>query len=237
MCTALVFNPHDHYFGRNLDLEVDLGQQVVVTPRNFILPFKKAAGLLLMIALTGTSAQAATAVVDPALATTVMPASKHKLKWRYPFARLYRTGVHPWWGQEYGITGYKRCSHPKSYFHDGWDFGHSQVGYSRVNAVHQGTVYRVAYGNGLGWFVWVVSKDNYVEIYQEGFKHKKDIRVKPGQHVRLGQKIGRLTGTHLHLGVTKTSKKYINKHGYPCGNWYKNNGTWLNPIQVIQKGM
>lgn len=32
MCTSIIFSPQDHYFGRNLDLEITFGQQVVVTP-------------------------------------------------------------------------------------------------------------------------------------------------------------------------------------------------------------
>lgn len=178
--------------------------------------------------------QAKAAAVDPNLAVEVQPQPTKKLKWTYPFARLRHQPLRPWWGQQYGITGYLRSRHPISYFHDGYDFGHSQVGYRPVHAIHSGTVYRVAYGNGLGWFVWVVSPDNYVEIYQEGFKHKRDIRVKTGQQLKLGQVVGRLTGSHLHLGITETSKPYINKHGYPCGNWYKNNGTWLNPTKYFK---
>lgn len=41
MCTALVFSPNDHYFGRNLDLEVDFGEEVVVTPRNYPFSFRQ----------------------------------------------------------------------------------------------------------------------------------------------------------------------------------------------------
>ena len=34
-------------------------------------------------------------------------------------------------------------------------------------------------------------------------------------------------------GVTKTSKDYITKKGHPYKNYYKDNGTWLNPMTVI----
>lgn len=37
MCTAVHLN---NFFGRNLDLEISYGEQVVITPRNFALPFK-----------------------------------------------------------------------------------------------------------------------------------------------------------------------------------------------------
>lgn len=139
--------------------------------------------------------------------------------------------------QTFGITNYMRSTTPPSYFHDGWDFGFSEVGHSNVYAIHQGTVKKVAYGNGLGWFIWVISPDNYVEVYQEGFNKKKDIYVKTGQKIKLDQKIGKLTGSHLHLGVTQTNKDYINKYGFPCKNWNVNNGTWLNPIEVIKSNL
>lgn len=35
MCTALSMNGSQHYFGRNLDLEYDFGQQVVIVPRQY----------------------------------------------------------------------------------------------------------------------------------------------------------------------------------------------------------
>lgn len=164
--------------------------------------------------------------------------SEKEYKWTYPFKKNDKYGVRPMYNsQTFGITNYLRSTNPVSYFHDGWDFGFSEVGHSNVYAIHEGTVKKVAYGNGLGWFVWVISPDNYVEIYQEGFNKKSDIKVKTGQKIKLGQKIGRLTGSHLHLGVTKTNKKYINKHGYPCNNWNIDNGTWLNPISVIEKNL
>lgn len=163
---------------------------------------------------------------------------RHIKTWDYPFANLNKYGVRPMYNaQVFGKTNYKRSAKPLSYFHDGWDFGWSEVGHSTVKAIHAGRVKEVAYGNGLGWFVWVISPDGYVEIYQEGFKKRKDISVKAGQHVRLGQKIGRLTGSHLHLGLTKTNKNYINVNGFPCNNWFRNNGTWLNPVSTIKRNL
>ena len=41
MCTSITLNTNDFYFGRNLDLEMGYGQQVVVTPRNFPFRFRK----------------------------------------------------------------------------------------------------------------------------------------------------------------------------------------------------
>ena len=37
MCTAVFFRSKDRYFGRNLDLERGYGEQVVITPRRFLL--------------------------------------------------------------------------------------------------------------------------------------------------------------------------------------------------------
>ena len=41
MCTAISFSGNRHYFGRNLDVEAHYEEQVVTTPRNFPLPFRK----------------------------------------------------------------------------------------------------------------------------------------------------------------------------------------------------
>ena len=41
MCTAISFSGNRHYFGRNLDVEAYYEEQVVTTPRNFPLPFRK----------------------------------------------------------------------------------------------------------------------------------------------------------------------------------------------------
>lgn len=157
----------------------------------------------------------------------------HKITWGYPFKRLYEKKIKFKSGQKFGETDVLRRSDKNSYFHDGYDFGFSEVGHSPVLAVHSGTVHQVKYRPGMGLYIWVISKDGYVEIYQEGFLSITDIYVKKGQHVKLGQKIGKLTGSHLHLGITKTDKNYIDKHKSPCGNWWKDNGTWLNPMKII----
>lgn len=41
MCTCLVMSNGDTYFGRNLDLDYDVGQMLVVTPRNYPFNFRK----------------------------------------------------------------------------------------------------------------------------------------------------------------------------------------------------
>lgn len=40
MCTSISWKNGDHYFGRNLDLEVAFGQQVVITPRRYPFAFR-----------------------------------------------------------------------------------------------------------------------------------------------------------------------------------------------------
>lgn len=42
MCTAVSFCPHDHYFGRNLDLEYSYQETVTVTPRRMPFSFRMA---------------------------------------------------------------------------------------------------------------------------------------------------------------------------------------------------
>ncbi len=40
MCTAIDFMAKDHYFGRNLDLEIRYKESVVITPRNYVFNYK-----------------------------------------------------------------------------------------------------------------------------------------------------------------------------------------------------
>lgn len=93
----------------------------------------------------------------------------HKVTWGYPFERLYHKNIKFKSGQKFGETDILRRPDKKSYFHDGYDFGFSEVGHSPVLAVHEGTVHKVKYRPGMGLYVWIISKDGYVEIYQEGF--------------------------------------------------------------------
>lgn len=43
MCTAISYRTKDHYFGRNLDLEYNYHEEVVISPRNTPLPFRSQA--------------------------------------------------------------------------------------------------------------------------------------------------------------------------------------------------
>ena len=40
MCTAVSYNNGNHYFGRNLDVEMSYGEEIVITPRNYLLKLK-----------------------------------------------------------------------------------------------------------------------------------------------------------------------------------------------------
>ncbi len=53
MCTAVSFPQGDHYFGRTLDLDRSLGEQVVLTPRNYPFRFRMAGALERHHALIG----------------------------------------------------------------------------------------------------------------------------------------------------------------------------------------
>lgn len=46
MCTSIAKTMGDFYFGRNMDLEYEFGQQVVVTPRNYPFHFRAAGDML-----------------------------------------------------------------------------------------------------------------------------------------------------------------------------------------------
>lgn len=45
MCTSIAIKTQDFYFGRNMDLDYEFGNGIVITPRNYPFEFKKA-GLL-----------------------------------------------------------------------------------------------------------------------------------------------------------------------------------------------
>lgn len=53
MCTSLTLTTNAFYFGRNLDLEYDFGQRVVITPRNYPFKFRKVGELRSHYAMIG----------------------------------------------------------------------------------------------------------------------------------------------------------------------------------------
>lgn len=149
--------------------------------------------------------------------------------WGWPFPNIPKNGEPQWInGQQFGHTGWIRPG-SNTDFHDGFDFGASWYN-GNVLAVHPGTVHHI--GADLGWwYVWVKSNDGYNEVYQEGFTSRGDIFVNEGQQVNVGTPIGRVTGTHTHLGITNKQIPIAYYHGF------NDDGTWLNPIQVIKAGI
>jgi len=53
MCTAITFSRKDFYFGRTLDLERVYGEEVVIAPRNFPIPFRQRPSLKHHYAIIG----------------------------------------------------------------------------------------------------------------------------------------------------------------------------------------
>lgn len=53
MCTAVTYKTKDHYFGRTLDYEFSYGEEVVITPRNYVFKFRKLKALQRHYALIG----------------------------------------------------------------------------------------------------------------------------------------------------------------------------------------
>lgn len=151
-------------------------------------------------------------------------------KWGWPFKTIPKDGPTRYEnGQQYGHTGMIRGG--GNDFHDGYDFGSAIVGAGQsILAVHDGKVFKVA--NDVGWwYVWVKSSDGYNEVYQEAFNSRGDITVNEGDEIKVGDKIGTLSGSHLHLGITKKAITSSVQSGY------SDDGTWLDPIKIIKEGI
>ncbi len=147
--------------------------------------------------------------------------------WGWPFpsvgqgsftgAQLF--GVNP--GGEFRMNG----------FHDGLDFGSYDHPGSSVHAVHSGVVTQIGYIAGLENYV-VVQSDEYSFVYQEAFSNRGNIKVHVGQQINTGDVIGYRDTSHLHLGITR--EKNIMR---AIANSFNNNGTWLNPLELIRNGI
>lgn len=155
------------------------------------------------------------------------PGGSGTSSWTWPFTKPY-TGVIYLEGQQFGNTSVKRG---RGYFHDGFDFDASVYG-PDIFALSDGEViYTGVMGDGLGSVI-VLSIPPYQVMYQEFSKSMSDILISVGQKVTKGQRIGRLNGgTHLHLGITQKNWRTA------LSSWDVDDGSWLNPIDVIQKEM
>lgn len=130
-------------------------------------------------------------------------------------------------GQSFGYDGGFR---PNS-FHDGLDFGSVDHPGSEVHAVHGGKVIIKSYMGGLENYVVVHSDDGYNIVYQEAFSSMSNIRVNVGDVVKTGDVIGYRNTDHLHIGITKVD------FNTAVGKSFTNDGTWLNPQEIIRNGI
>lgn len=156
--------------------------------------------------------------------------------WVWPFSTI-KESPKSLDGGQYGHTSYSRGS---TNFHDGFDFSNGLNGVhngSAVLAVTSGKIYKVGYDSAAHYYIWEKAGD-YNIIYQEGFTYKDDIDVKKGDTVKIGQKIGTITDSHVHLGITTNKKNpAMNQTGSPVANGFDHPNCWLNPIKVIQHGL
>lgn len=117
-------------------------------------------------------------------------------------------------------------------FHDGLDFGSVDHPGSEVHAIHGGTctVSRAWGEGGINWYCVIQDASGLNVEYQEAFSSASDIFVNVGQKVKTGDVIGRRNTSHLHIGITKMNIQQA------FGHAGKNDGTWLDPLQVIKNG-
>ena len=54
MCTAISYKQHNHYFGRNLDVESSYNEKVIITPRSYTYDFKHTQSLTNHYSIIGT---------------------------------------------------------------------------------------------------------------------------------------------------------------------------------------
>ncbi|MGM9903483.1 choloylglycine hydrolase family protein [Enterococcus hirae] len=56
MCTSITYTTKDHYFGRNLDLDVSYNERITITPRNFPFSYRKVSDQPTHYAIIGMAA-------------------------------------------------------------------------------------------------------------------------------------------------------------------------------------
>ncbi len=154
---------------------------------------------------------------------TIIKPPAPKSTWGWPFRGM--NGAPTSWenGQQFGHTGWVRPGSGGSDFHDGFDFGSAHYS-GDILCIHGGKVTSVGYQAGF-MVVTVKSSDGLTTVYQE-FGNSVSVRV--GQNVKTGDVIGRLTTSHLHLGITTKDFGTAFAHSFDEG------GGWLDPIKTIQ---
>ena len=116
-------------------------------------------------------------------------------------------------------------------FHDGLDFGSVDHPGSEVHAVHGGTVTQISWGSGgIGYYVVITDSSGLNCEYQEAFIERNNISVAVGQQIKTGDVIGVRTNNHLHLGITRAAIPGA------FSKAFTNDGTWLDPLQIIKNG-
>ena len=152
-------------------------------------------------------------------------------EWGWPFSGGYN-GYEE--GQQFGMTSFERPPGSGLYFHDGFDFGSAKYPGSQIKAIHAGTVVYANFApvgyEALGTVIVIKTTGGYNIVYQEFGTSTSNINVTVGQSVTLGQVIGTRNSSHLHLGITK--KDWLEAQS----SAYTDDGTWLNPITIIQNG-
>ena len=56
MCTCIAYENGDFYFGRNMDLDYSIGEQIILTPRNYLLELRKLDPVARHYAMVGMAA-------------------------------------------------------------------------------------------------------------------------------------------------------------------------------------
>ena len=144
--------------------------------------------------------------------------------WAWPFPDVGEGNFMQ--SQKFGNDGGYR---PNS-FHDGLDFGSVDHPGRDVHAVHGGKVTQKGYIAGLEYYV-VISGGGYNVVYQEAFSSMSNIKVNVGDNVKTGDVIGYRDTSHLHIGITKADFNEALKKSFT------NDGTWLDPQQIIKNNV
>ncbi|WEV52104.1 peptidoglycan DD-metalloendopeptidase family protein (plasmid) [Lactobacillus sp. ESL0731] len=224
------------YMGDNVDHYVSLGQNWYANYNKLAKKYGKGK-IKLSASNNGSNSDATDSSSDgSSTCPNSSDDSQYSGTWTWPFKSI-KSKPASLDGGQYGHTSYSRG---QTNFHDGFDFSNGLNGVhngSDVIAVTSGTIYKVGYDSAALHYIWEKAGD-YNIIYQEGFNSSSDIHVHKGDKVKIGQKIGTITGTHVHLGITTNKKNpTMNQIGSPVANGFDHPNCWLDPIKVIQHGL
>lgn len=145
-------------------------------------------------------------------------------KWWFPVKK--NLGLSDPWGHR----AWRQNARNPTGFHDGIDIGNnSQIYEHKIYACHSGTVIYSNYMMSELMWVIIIKTGKYYIWYQEFTSTANNVAVKVGDKVKAKQYIGYVTGTHVHVGITK--QKDINQ---ALASAFTNNGTWLNPMKFFK---